>query len=550
MAAKSISFSATAAVATTTDDACGAAVTEVSDCLVRPRYFCGQLLTDRDLTALLEWAQGKHRLDRHKHGWGVVHGLQVQCDAGNRSRVRVTPGYAVDAAGNDILVCGDALVDLTQACPGPEVSCKELLKPGAQADTAFLGLDLPPGQIAAVDLYLRYREQGTLPLPALARKACGERDACEFSRTEETYSIDWCYADTAADALDRLLLAWEEKYFTDTRKVYDEFMRWWTPSQARDVAAVQGWLRAWMERQPPQEFGFLRDAVEGLAQVPPDPSLEPALARLLFFLVQDRRNAYLQAWPQVAAACAGVPIARVWMYRQAQSGAPCVVLQIDDFPYPRRELAVDRWPAPAGHVNLGRHIWQRAEQVCQRLWDLGLRPTRMDGPLPQTLVDLGNGLGQNMDLGVFRLLWPMNCTDAAGYGGSNAVRVYVYREDVSPFGERVFGFAMAGREYIMPATEGSSVSPKPTAVPAAPEKVTAAAGVAVKAEAVAEEQAVAALTAIRGVTKDRALKLQQNGVRSTADLAAMKVERLQELFPRVKPEELVDWLSMAKKATP
>ena len=49
------------------------------ECLEHPKFFCGQLLTDQDLTSLVQWVQNKSRLLRYRHGWGVVCGLDVRC---------------------------------------------------------------------------------------------------------------------------------------------------------------------------------------------------------------------------------------------------------------------------------------------------------------------------------------------------------------------------------------------------------------------------------------------------------------------------------------
>src|SRR5262247_2025944 len=75
------------------------------DCLERPRFFCGQLLTDQDLMALLGWTQDKLRLGRFRHGWGVVCGLEVHCYAQKPGWVLVKPGYAISCCGDDIIVC-------------------------------------------------------------------------------------------------------------------------------------------------------------------------------------------------------------------------------------------------------------------------------------------------------------------------------------------------------------------------------------------------------------------------------------------------------------
>src|SRR6266705_1913825 len=85
------------------------------DCIVKPHFFCGQLLTDADLSALLKWARDRFGLSRYRHGWGVVCGLDVRCDPSVPTGVIVTPGYAVDCCGDDIIVCESASLDLKGA---------------------------------------------------------------------------------------------------------------------------------------------------------------------------------------------------------------------------------------------------------------------------------------------------------------------------------------------------------------------------------------------------------------------------------------------------
>ena len=48
------------------------------ECLCRPRFFAGQLLTDEDLNLLDRYIVGKGKLrNRYLHGWGVVCGTRV-----------------------------------------------------------------------------------------------------------------------------------------------------------------------------------------------------------------------------------------------------------------------------------------------------------------------------------------------------------------------------------------------------------------------------------------------------------------------------------------
>ena len=74
------------------------------ECLIQPRFYCGQLLTDQDLTVLLDWVKGKTRLARYRHGWGVVCGLEVQCQTmpGSEMLLKVTPGYAINGCTGDL----------------------------------------------------------------------------------------------------------------------------------------------------------------------------------------------------------------------------------------------------------------------------------------------------------------------------------------------------------------------------------------------------------------------------------------------------------------
>jgi uncharacterized coiled-coil protein SlyX len=53
--------------------------------------------------------------NRRLHGWGIVCGLALRCgpnDGGPRQHVTVKPGYAIDAAGNDVDVTADIVVDV------------------------------------------------------------------------------------------------------------------------------------------------------------------------------------------------------------------------------------------------------------------------------------------------------------------------------------------------------------------------------------------------------------------------------------------------------
>ncbi len=91
-------------------------------CLCRPRFFAGQLLTEQDLNRLDRYIVNKNKLhNRYLHGWGVACGLEVVCHpCGNYVLVR--PGYALSPCGDDIVVCEEETVDvckLIEACCTP-----------------------------------------------------------------------------------------------------------------------------------------------------------------------------------------------------------------------------------------------------------------------------------------------------------------------------------------------------------------------------------------------------------------------------------------------
>ena len=96
------------------------------ECLCRPRFFAGQLLTETDLNRLDSYIRAKNRMHNLQlHGWGVVNGLQVHCGSCGDG-VIVGTGYAIDPCGEDIIVCKDTPVDicsLIKRCQNIDITC-------------------------------------------------------------------------------------------------------------------------------------------------------------------------------------------------------------------------------------------------------------------------------------------------------------------------------------------------------------------------------------------------------------------------------------------
>jgi hypothetical protein len=139
------------------------------ECLCRPRFFAGQLLTEQDLNRLEEYMIAKNRLhNRFLVGHGVVGGLEVKCSP-CANTVTVTTGYAIDTCGNDIIVCSDDTVDickLIKACtPGMPINCAPY-----KDNTACQ--DLEQEWILAIR-YLEAPSRGITPLTGSSQCRCG-----------------------------------------------------------------------------------------------------------------------------------------------------------------------------------------------------------------------------------------------------------------------------------------------------------------------------------------------------------------------------------------
>jgi len=152
--------------------------------LERVRYFPRQLLTADDLTAEQDYYREKmRRHNRYLHGWGVVCGCAVEPIAGGTGwQVRVSPGYAVSPAGDEIQICDAVDVDLrlgveNQACT-------------VEAPCPPLGYAPTPGERSPVAyVAVRYAECYARPV-RVHPAGCGcDETGCEYSRVRETFEV-------------------------------------------------------------------------------------------------------------------------------------------------------------------------------------------------------------------------------------------------------------------------------------------------------------------------------------------------------------------------
>src|SRR6266849_5409362 len=146
-------------------------------CLCRPRFFAGQLLTDDDLSLLNNYVVEKNKLhNRYLHGWGVVCGLEVVCAPCDRVTVR--GGYALSPCGEDIIVCKNVTVNVCELIN----KCKDKERHEWECEPFPSG----PGQDCVNEeedwiLTVRYDEKGSRGITALkgsSASACCSACSC------------------------------------------------------------------------------------------------------------------------------------------------------------------------------------------------------------------------------------------------------------------------------------------------------------------------------------------------------------------------------------
>jgi hypothetical protein len=142
---------------------------------MRPRYFQGQLLTEKDFSDEQDYFREKlRRHNRLLHGWGVVCGLDVT-PAAVGCAVVVSPGYALDPCGDEILLEHEALLWLPRS--GLAVG-DPLNSPGEKDGTC------PDGECVVAIRHVEIPEQ---MVPAL--DGAGEPDSIQPSRIRESCEL-------------------------------------------------------------------------------------------------------------------------------------------------------------------------------------------------------------------------------------------------------------------------------------------------------------------------------------------------------------------------
>jgi len=284
----------------------------------------------------------------------------VRCDPSHHGILAITPGYAIGCCGEDIVVCKDARLDLSDWCKPPVDPCADFRRqaPDYVPEVEIGCLRVPVGELRILDVRIQYDEKPTDPKTALGRGLCHSNVECEFTRVEESHRFAITEGAAGADPVKSAADAWLEEDRKCARIIGEYNSRF--PKYGRteqDFEDVRIWLLKQLEADPLHEFCFVRDCICD-ATAAPD---EVEIIRWLFWIAQDRRNSFATCECHACQTGGGVPLARVWL---RISGNRCTVICVDPRPPFRRHLSRDCWPAPHRSVNASRWLWRRPDEVC------------------------------------------------------------------------------------------------------------------------------------------------------------------------------------------
>ena len=82
-------------------------------CFERNKFFNGKFITAADLTKEQEYVIEKNKLHNRMLGYGVVYGLKVKKAYPFDTKIIIEPGHGVDCYGNDIVLCSEKVVDIS-----------------------------------------------------------------------------------------------------------------------------------------------------------------------------------------------------------------------------------------------------------------------------------------------------------------------------------------------------------------------------------------------------------------------------------------------------
>ncbi len=165
---------------------------------IRPRFFAGQLLTEDDMSALIDYVVAKQRFHNAKlFGAGVVCGLLVECGPCDSSKIKVQPGYALDCCGNDLVLTCEQTIDVApmirelaarlSAAGNPDCTdpCAPPATPNVARKDDMIEVEANDTQHRHYCLYARYAERMEQPVAAYPVGDNCDAASCEPTRIAE-----------------------------------------------------------------------------------------------------------------------------------------------------------------------------------------------------------------------------------------------------------------------------------------------------------------------------------------------------------------------------
>lgn len=210
------------------------------------KFFHGMLLDDKDFTAEQQYHIEKRKLhNRMLHGWGVVCGLDIEW-TGGANFFTVKPGMALDCQGNEILVCNEITINLTDS------TCSSSSKKSSISKKKDCEEEAGKGEVEnALYIGIRYQEKATAPVPVyIPGDECGKQD-CASSKWKEGYCIEILEKcpehNVSGFGLITNLMAWEE-----------DIIKQWQESKKKDgkirkeiINCMKKIIREYCEKPPP-----------------------------------------------------------------------------------------------------------------------------------------------------------------------------------------------------------------------------------------------------------------------------------------------------------
>lgn len=151
----------------------------------RMNFFHGMLLTEQDFVDEQTYVREKLKLHNRLHGAGVVRGLRlikdpIQVGSVEVTKIFIEAGWALDCAGNEIVVCQDYLVPLDEKIDelrrfGLLTRVDECQPPVYTGPKLFIGI--------------RYCECKSDPAEQLTSECADDRLRPQFSRVREGFNV-------------------------------------------------------------------------------------------------------------------------------------------------------------------------------------------------------------------------------------------------------------------------------------------------------------------------------------------------------------------------